>query len=257
MFSYASALVKGGKPIVPIVSIVSNTKIVSIVSNTKIVSIVPIVTIVSISQTIDSSCRESSCSESSCSESSCSESSCSESSCSESSCDDSNCNDYTNDSESKLPGGKIFQRGGARLETKFKNAMPNFIQKHLFVNFKPLNEKGNFIVEYDMVYFGPKKTIYSFEIKGLNSSTTNSAERQAKLIKQGLRQKQYLIENFVGYKIKSIYCFVTGYINDEVNGINGIGYDFLDKIRAEGLYVAIGRSPQQCAANALKTLGLC
>lgn len=186
----------------------------------------------------------------------------------------------------KLPGGKKYQKDGVRLENAFYNGLPKRIKNNISVNVKPRYPNGNVIVEFDMIYQSDSsKRIISFEIKGVNPNTINNLERQRKLISQGIRQKKYLEENFSGYKVDCVYCFVTGKIKtSEIIGQPEIveepetssewksvrivrtkptvrakpilDADFIDKIKLNGIGVAIGETPQQCAKNALLTLNL-
>lgn len=175
----------------------------------------------------------------------------------------------------KLPGGKKYQKDGVRLENAFYNGLPKRIKNNVITNVKPKSSTGNVIVEFDMIYQSDSlKRIISFEIKGVNPNTINNLERQKKLILQGIRQKKYLDENFSGYKVDCVYCFVTGKIKNNYKtetdsdcksewksvSINkhksNLDYDFIRKIKSHGLNVSIGETPQQCAKNALLMLGL-
>jgi hypothetical protein len=193
-------------------------------------------------------------------------------------------NDFLNP-DWKLPGGKKYQKDGARLETAFYNGLPKWIKKYLSVNVKPRYKNGNVIVEFDMIYQSDSsKRIISFEIKGVNPNTINNLERQKKLLSQGIRQKKYLEENYSGYKIDCVYCFVTGKIktseiveefeiseeetpsewkfvkiprtksSSQTKSI--LDGDFINRIKLNGIGVAIGETPQQCAKNALFSLNL-
>ena len=174
----------------------------------------------------------------------------------------------------KLPGGKKYQKDGVRLENAFYNGLPKRIKSNISVNVKPRYPNGNVIVEFDMIYQSDSsKRIISFEIKGVNPNTINNLERQRKLISQGIRQKKYLEENYSDYKVDTIYCFVTGKIktseiieepetNSEWKSVTVVRSkpildpDFIKKIKNNGIGVAIGETPQQCAKNALLTLNL-
>lgn len=173
----------------------------------------------------------------------------------------------------KLPGGKRYQKDGDRLEKAFYNSLPKNIKNKISVNIKPRYSNGNVIVEFDMIYRSDSsKRIVSFEIKGVNKHTTDNIERQNKLISQGLRQKKYLLENFSDYNIDIVYCFVTGinkrteetkinkdtewkcvYSNEQKKSLDN---DFLKKIKLNGINVAIGETPMQCAKKALKMMNL-
>ena len=186
----------------------------------------------------------------------------------------------------KLPGGKKYQKDGVRLENAFYNGLPKKIKNNISVNVKPRYPNGNVIVEFDMIYQSESsKRIISFEIKGVNPNTINNLERQRKLISQGIRQKKYLEENFSGYKVDCVYCFVTGKIKTSeiverpeiveqletpsewksvrivrtkptVRAKPILDADFINKIKLNGIGVAIGETPQQCAKNALLALNL-
>ena len=174
----------------------------------------------------------------------------------------------------KLPGGKKYQKDGARLENAFYNGLSKRIKNNISVNVKPRHSNGNVIVEFDMIYQSDSsKRVISFEIKGVNPNTINNLERQKKLISQGLRQKIYLEENYSGYKVDCVYCFVTGKIKtfeiNEESQINSewksvttvrskpiLDIDFIKKIKTNGISVAIGETPQQCSKNALLMLNL-
>lgn len=174
----------------------------------------------------------------------------------------------------KLPGGKKYQKDGARLENAFYNGLSKRIKNNISVNVKPRHPNGNVIVEFDMIYQSDSsKRVISFEIKGVNPNTINNLERQKKLISQGLRQKKYLEENYSGYKVDCVYCFVTGkiktfdineesQINSEWKSVTAVrskpilDIDFINKIKTNGISVAIGETPQQCAKNALLMLNL-
>ena len=160
------------------------------------------------------------------------------------------------------------------MENAFYNGLPKKIKNSVSLNVKPKSLDGNIIVEFDMIYQSDStKRIISFEIKGVNPYTINNLARQKKLILQGTRQKNYLEENYSNYKVDCIYCFVTGKIkpdNEEnekdidsewksitVNKTKSIlDQDFIKKIKANGLEVAIGETPLQCAKNALLALNL-
>jgi hypothetical protein len=172
----------------------------------------------------------------------------------------------------KLPGGKRYQKDGVRLENAFYKGLPKKFQHCVTVNVKPKLPNGNVVVEFDMIYQSDSsKRIASFEVKGVNPRTINNLERQKKLIEQGLRQKTYLENNYPDYKIDCIYCFVTGKIKDKIEepisesewrtvtitkNKSVLDNEFIKKIRANGISVAIGETPQQCAKNALTILGL-
>jgi len=174
----------------------------------------------------------------------------------------------------KLPGGKKYQKDGARLETAFYNGLPKWIKKYFSVNVKPRHDNGNVVVEFDMIYTSDSsKRIISFEIKGVNPNTINNLERQRKLISQGTRQKKWLSENYSDYKVDTIYCFVTGKIktteiieesqtNSDWKSVTivrnkpNLDTEFIKKIKDNGICVAIGETPQQCAKNALSILNL-
>ncbi len=173
----------------------------------------------------------------------------------------------------KLPGGKKYQKDGVRLENAFYNGLPKRIKSSISTNVKPRSSNGNVIVEFDMIYQSDSsKRIISFEIKGVNPKTINNLDRQKKLIAQCIRQKKYLEENFSNYKVDCVYCFVTGKVKNEiVEKSEGnsewvsvtitkqkpiLDPEFVKKIKSNGISVAIGETPQQCAKNALIMLNL-
>ena len=92
-------------------------------------------------------------------------------------------------------------------------------------------------------------------------------------------------ENFPGYKVDCVYCFVTGKIKtseivkqpvivEELETLSEwktvrnvrtkptvrakpiLDTDFINKIKLNGIGVAIGETPQKCAKNALLALNL-
>jgi hypothetical protein len=173
----------------------------------------------------------------------------------------------------KLPGGKKYQKDGVRLENAFYNGLPKRIKSNISTNVKPRSSNGNVIVEFDMIYQSDSsKRIISFEIKGVNPNTINNLDRQKKLIAQCIRQKKYLEENFSNYKVDCVYCFVTGKIKNEIieepktesewmsvtiaKPKSVLDPEFVKKIKSNGVGVAIGETPQQCAKNALIMLNL-
>jgi hypothetical protein len=176
----------------------------------------------------------------------------------------------------KLPGGDKYRKGGVRLENALFNALPKSMKNSVSLNVKPRHPNGNVIVEFDMLYQSDSSSrIVSFEIKGVNPNTINNLERQKKLILQGLKQKQYLEDNYPSYKVDAIFCFVTGKIksceivdNPEtetdsewksvkiVKSKSMLDADFIKQIKLNGIHVAIGETPQQCAKNALLILNL-
>lgn len=181
----------------------------------------------------------------------------------------------------RLPGGKKYQQDGARLENAFFNSLPTKIKNNISTNVTPKTSAGNIIVEFDMVYQSDSsKRIIAFEIKGVNPYTINNLDRQEKLLAQGIRQKKYLEYNFPHYKIDCVYCFVTGKIRhetlEEFSSFSDfdsdsdfewktvaiskhksiLDHEFVKNIKSNGVKVAIGESPQQCAKNALLMLNL-
>ena len=173
----------------------------------------------------------------------------------------------------KLPGGPRYQKDGHRLEKALFNSLPQSIKNKICVNVKPLNSDGNIIVEFDMIYQSEStKGIISFEIKGVNKHTIDNLERQNKLIKQGLRQRQYLLDNYGDYSVENVYCFVTGKQKKSESSIdtitnNNSEYEtdteqtfldpvFIKRLISNGFKVAIGETPQQCAKRALFMLKL-
>jgi hypothetical protein len=176
----------------------------------------------------------------------------------------------------KLPGGKKYQRDGLRLENAFYNGLSKRIKNFISVNVKPKHPNGNIIIEFDMIYKSESsKRIISFEIKGVNPFTINNFDRQKKLIAQGVRQKNYLKDNYPDYKVDVIFCFVVGknkkniIITNDNNASNTewkavynsrskyvLDPEFIKNIKYNDINVAIGETPQECAVKSLKILNL-
>lgn len=177
--------------------------------------------------------------------------------------------DNTTD-EFKLPGGRRYQRDGDRLEKASIKSFPKSLQRYLKTNVKPKNDKGNVIVEFDVIYHcESSKEIVSFEIKGVNKDTINNVVRQTTLLKQGLRQKKFLLDNYPGYTINTIYCFIMGKTKKEKTSVKSewnvvshihkkcsIEQTFIKKLLDNGIKVAIGETPQHCIRKALTILNL-
>jgi hypothetical protein len=148
-----------------------------------------------------------------------------------------------------LPGGKCYQKGGYRLEQAIYKCLPLNIKKHIKLNIRPLNDLGDIIVEYDMIYCNSDEII-SFEVKGLNKKTLNCPDRQNKIINQAIRQKKFLTETFAhtDIDIVVVFCFVTG------NNQTPIDDDFLNCLRNIGVIVSVGPTPKDSMTNALQQL---
>lgn len=148
-----------------------------------------------------------------------------------------------------LPCGRIYQKGGARLEQALYNCMPKTIKKHTIKNFKPKNKNGNIIVEYDILYIDNDE-IVSFEIKGINNKTSSCYKRQRRLINQAIKQQKYL-ENLYSTlynKIKVVMCLVTGLINEPID------QEFLNELTNNNIIVSIGQKPNDSLKNAILLL---
>jgi hypothetical protein len=157
------------------------------------------------------------------------------------------------DNTEQLPGGRCYQKGGARLERATYECLPNDIKQHTKTNFKPLKDNGDVIVEYDMIYCKNKQLI-SLEVKGLNYKTSKCPDRQARLLNQAIRQRDYLISNFSQKydNIKVVFCLVTGKTNKNID------INFINSLTSNNILVAIGETPNDTVKNALtqlKTLG--
>jgi hypothetical protein len=149
----------------------------------------------------------------------------------------------------QLPGGRCYQKGGARLENAIFNCLPDDIKRMTHTNLRPKKDNGDVIVEFDMIYNKGNELI-SFEVKGLNNKTSRCPDRQMKLYNQAIRQKSFLIENFKNnnLKISVVFCFVTGK-ND-----SNIDEQFINKLKNEGIIVSIGESPNETIKDAIKKL---
>ena len=156
----------------------------------------------------------------------------------------------TDEQNESLVLGRSIQKGGKRLEQAVYNALPENIKLKTQLNVRHTDEFNNYIIEFDMLYINPKKkSVISFEIKGVNEKTINDRDRQQKLIDQCLKQKEYLQQYYLNYTIKTILCFVTGYTNNDV-----IDERFIAIIRGNGIYVCTGKTPHRLANNALTEL---
>jgi hypothetical protein len=146
----------------------------------------------------------------------------------------------------QLPGGRCYQKGGARLETATFNCIPESIKKHIKQNLRPKKDNGDVIVEYDMLYVNGKEMI-SIEVKGLNNKTSNCPERQNKLLNQAIRQKQFLDEMFItkGIKICVVFCFVTGKNSSSIN------QDFINELINNDIIVGVGETPNETIKNVI------
>jgi hypothetical protein len=150
----------------------------------------------------------------------------------------------------QLPGGKCYQKGGYRLEQASYNCLPYEIKENTLTNLKPKKANGDIIVEYDMIY-SKGNEIISFEIKGLNNRTSQSLERQERLLNQAIRQKTFLMDNFKDrkdIKIVVIFCLVKGK-KDDIIDVN-----FINKFKEHNIMIAIGSSPNDTIKNAIKVL---
>ena len=151
----------------------------------------------------------------------------------------------------QLPGGRCYQKGGARLEKATFNCIPDYIKKHIKQNLRPKKDNGDVIVEYDMLYLNDDQMI-SIEIKGLNDKTSNCPDRQNKLFNQAIRQKHFLDETFSDKNIKLgvVFCFVTGKNSLPLNR------DFVFQLENNGIIVSIGKTPNETIKNAINQLKL-
>lgn len=140
----------------------------------------------------------------------------------------------------QLPGGRCYQKGGARLEQALYNCFPNNIKKYIKRNLRPKNANGDIIVEFDMIYYNEKaKQIISFEVKGLNDRIGNCPEKQNKIFNQTIRQKYFLTETFAKQNIQlaTVVCFVTGKKNTHIDP------EFLNKFVENDIIVSVGITP--------------
>jgi hypothetical protein len=146
----------------------------------------------------------------------------------------------------QLPGGRCYQKGGARLEKATFNCIPESIRKHIKQNLRPKKDNGDVIVEYDMLYVNDDQMV-SIEVKGLNDKTSNCPDRQNKLLNQAIRQKKFLDETFLkkNIKIGVIFCFVTGKNSSIIN------QDFIDELENHDIIVAIGTTPNETIKNSI------
>jgi len=149
----------------------------------------------------------------------------------------------------QLPGGRCYQKGGARLEKAVYNCIPDTIKKHIKQNLRPKKDNGDVIVEYDMLYVNNNHMV-SIEIKGLNDKTSNCPDRQHKLLNQAIRQKQFLDETFThkNVNIGVIFCFVTGKNSLPLN------QEFIANLENNGIIICIGETPNDVVKNAILTL---
>ena len=157
------------------------------------------------------------------------------------------------DNIEQLPGGRCYQKGGARLERATYECLPHDIKQNIKTNFKPQKVNGDVIVEYDMIYCKNKELI-SFEVKGLNYKTSKCPDRQSRLLDQAIRQRDYLYSNFLHKykKIKVVFCLVTGKTNKNIDT------NFINLLTSNDILVAIGETPNDTVKNAtnqLKKLG--
>ena len=158
-----------------------------------------------------------------------------------------------NTDSNQLPGGRCYQKGGARLEQALYNCLPDDIKKDTLTNLRPKNEIGDVIVEYDMIY-NKGNDMISFEVKGLNYKTSRCPDRQARLFNQATRQKQFLMETYKNknFNISVVFCIVTGKTDKDIDQV------FINRLKANGIIISIGESPNETIKDAicqLKGLG--
>jgi len=166
-------------------------------------------------------------------------------------------------SEIILPKGRKYQKDGFRLENAFYKNLPKTLFNKIILNYNPLNERGNIIIEFDRIFVSDSmKRVISFEIKGINKNTIDE-DRQINLINQCIRQRNYLSKKYSDYKIDCIYCFVTGVVkieSEEWSSIDknkyGIDNEFIKSIKSNGFLYSFGETPKKCAKNAVKILNL-
>lgn len=149
----------------------------------------------------------------------------------------------------QLPGGRCYQKGGARLEKAVYNCIPQYLKKNIKLNLRPKKNNGDVIVEYDMLYINNNQMV-SIEVKGLNDKTSNCPDRQLKLFNQAIRQKQFLDETFTkkNIKIGVFFCFVTGKNSLPPNK------DFITTLEDNDITVCIGETPNDAIKNAINML---
>ena len=150
---------------------------------------------------------------------------------------------------SQLPGGRCYQKGGARLEQALYNCLPDEIKKDTLMNLRPKNENGDVIVEYDMIY-NKGNDLISFEVKGLNYKTSRCLERQARLFNQAIRQKHFLMDTYKNrdFNISVVFCIVTGKTDKDIDT------QFINKLKRNGILISVGESPNETIKDAIKQL---
>ena len=137
-----------------------------------------------------------------------------------------------------LPGGRIYQKAGSRLENAIYKNLPGILKQNISRNHKIKKSNGDILVEYDLLY-QYKNHIISFEIKGINSNVINNENYQDKLFSQAKRQIKYLDLIAPDKKKLCIFCLITD--NNTV-----INPKLIIELNKVNIMIGIGNTPANC-----------
>lgn len=142
-----------------------------------------------------------------------------------------------------IPKGRIYQKKGNRLENAIYKAMPFNIKTSIIKNYIDVDECGNAIIEYDLMYINGD-TMISFEIKGINDKLCANNEHRQKILMQAIRQYNYL--KSINKNALTVFCFVTGNANMDKT--------FVNLLESHGILVSVGKFPKNVVNNAINKL---
>jgi hypothetical protein len=164
-------------------------------------------------------------------------------------------------------GGRKYQKRGSRLEQNFLKVMLQITKGNIETNVMPKKINGDVIVEFDIIYkCSLTKRVFSFEIKGIKTSTINCHKRQQNIIDQCNRQKKYLSTQYSDYKVYSVLCLIDGELIKKtekkmsssdwtiVKKESSVISDFIKLVKQNDINVAIGTTPKECAFDVKRKL---